>query len=316
MGIILSGLTLGYVVQQMHRTGRLTLPVSINALRITLQKLGILGIMAPSFALAVWVISIPDMRLFALPFLGLGALLFGGLLAVLYSKLLGHDDKKAGAMFGCGSFSNIGAVGALVCLVFLGEEAYAMVALYKLFEEVYYYGVGFPACRWIGTGASGSGTFGKRLAVVLSDEFVRTILAAILIGAALNFSGVPRPAFLKTVNSLLVPIGTFVLLASIGLGMRFKSATSYLRECAALMSVKFLLVPAAATGCAVFLGFGDLLGGMPLRVVLICSSMPVAVNAMIPPSLYDLDLDLANSCWLVTNFSLAVTLPLLYCFFL
>jgi predicted permease len=39
--------------------------------------------------------------------------------------------------------------------------------------------------------------------------------------------------------------------------------------------------------------------------------MPVAFNALIPPSIYNLDLDLANSCWFFTTASLVVVLPLL-----
>jgi len=45
--------------------------------------------------------------------------------------------------------------------------------------------------------------------------------------------------------------------------------------------------------------------------VLILSSMPVAFNALIPPSIYDLDLDLANSCWFVTTALLVFVLPAL-----
>jgi predicted permease len=66
-----------------------------------------------------------------------------------------------------------------------------------------------------------------------------------------------------------------------------------------------------ASSLAWALGFGDIEGGLPLKVVLILSSMPVAFNALIPPSIYDLDLDLANSCWFVTTALLAVVLPLL-----
>ncbi|MRR07749.1 MAG: hypothetical protein EG828_12605 [Deltaproteobacteria bacterium] len=32
---------------------------------------------------------------------------------------------------------------------------------------------------------------------------------------------------------------------------------------------------------------------------------------LIPPSIYDLDLDMANSCWFVTTALLAVALPVL-----
>ncbi|HQL90727.1 MAG TPA: hypothetical protein PLQ15_09005 [Syntrophales bacterium] len=45
--------------------------------------------------------------------------------------------------------------------------------------------------------------------------------------------------------------------------------------------------------------------------MLILSSMPVAFNALIPPSIYDLDLDLANSCWFVTTALLVFVLPAL-----
>ena len=43
----------------------------------------------------------------------------------------------------------------------------------------------------------------------------------------------------------------------------------------------------------------------------ILSSMPIAFTALIPPSIYDLDLDLANSCWFFTTALLAVVLPVL-----
>jgi len=60
-----------------------------------------------------------------------------------------------------------------------------------------------------------------------------------------------------------------------------------------------------------FLGLGQMENGLPLKVVLILSSMPVGFIAMVPPTLYDLDIDLANSCWLVTNCLLLIEILLL-----
>ena len=48
---------------------------------------------------------------------------------------------------------------------------------------------------------------------------------------------------------------------------------------------------------------------IPLIVVIILSSMPVASTALIPPSIYDLDIDLANLCWFITTALLAVVMP-------
>jgi predicted permease len=62
---------------------------------------------------------------------------------------------------------------------------------------------------------------------------------------------------------------------------------------------------------AYFWGYGNIQNGLPLKVVLILSCMPVAFNALIPPSIYNLDLDLANSCWFSTTALLVVVLPVL-----
>jgi hypothetical protein len=40
--------------------------------------------------------------------------------------------------------------------------------------------------------------------------------------------------------------------------------------------------------------------------------MPVAFNSLVAASIYDLDLDLANACWLISTLSLVVVLPWLY----
>ena len=48
---------------------------------------------------------------------------------------------------------------------------------------------------------------------------------------------------------------------------------------------------------------------------MIASSMPVAFNAVVVTSIYDLDLELANSCWLITTGSLLLVLPWLYFLF-
>jgi hypothetical protein len=102
-----------------------------------------------------------------------------------------------------------------------------------------------------------------------------------------------------------------MLLTSIGLAMRFSRVRDYVKESAAVSVIKFSLVPISTLAAAWWFGLGTIHDGLPLKVVMILSSMPVAFNALIPPSLYDLDLDLANSCWFVTTVMLALVLPLL-----
>ncbi len=101
-----------------------------------------------SFMATVWIIRIDNLRLVALPAIGLFILLFGGVLALGFARVLRLSRRQTGSYFACGSFSNIGSIGALVVFVFLGEEAFAYVPLYKLFEEVFYFTVGFPIAKY------------------------------------------------------------------------------------------------------------------------------------------------------------------------
>lgn len=309
--IIGFGISLGYFIQIMVNRGKLSLKMGLDALRIRLQKIGLLFFMPVTILLATWIVRIETPSLAAFPLVGLSAILLGGILALSTARLLRLENKKAGAFFACGSFTNIGSIGALVCFIFLGEKGFALVPIYKLLEETTYYSVGFPICKYLGSAEqSKEGTF-DRLKGLIKDPFIRATVSSLLLGGILNVSNIPRPEFFGMVNTVFIPVGTSLLLISIGLAMRFRSVVNYLKECFSLSLIKFLLVPVAITAFAWNLGYGEIDKGIPLKVVLILSSMPVAFNALIPPSIYDLDIDLANSCWLFTTSCLVITLPIL-----
>jgi len=314
LGVIASGLFLGYTVQGLVHSGRLRLPLSLAELRRMLQKVGLLGCMYFSFMATVWVIRVDSLRITVLPALGAFILLLGGAMAVLLARAWGLSRKQTGSYFACGSFSNIGSIGALVVFVFLGEEGFAYVPLYKLFEEIVYFAIGFPVAKGfsLAAGADRAESVAVRLKAILGDVFVVAAFVSIALGATLNLAGVERPEALRVLSTALVPIGTFLLLVSIGLSMKFSSIAGYRRECAALLGLKFVLLPATACLLAWLCGLGAVHDGLPLRVVLILSSMPVGFTALIPPSIYELDLNLSNACWLTSTLALAVVLPALY----
>ncbi len=297
-------------------SGRIRLPLPLADLRRLLQKIGLLFFMTISFLGAVWIIQVDSIKIAALPVLGVFILLLGGVLAVAAARVLRLGRKQTGSLFACGSFSNIGSIGALVVFVFLGEKGFALVALYKLFEEVVYFTIGFPITKYYSARAGEGGHEGPvaRLKNVFRDPFVLAALGAIALGGTLNMAGVERPAIFQTVNSIFVPAGTFILLTSIGLAMRFSSAGIYIKECLAICAIKFLALPAVACLIGYLLGFGRLDSGLPLKVVLVVSAMPVAFTALIPPSIYDLDLELSNACWLTSTLALVGVLPIIYLF--
>ena len=62
LALIISGLTLGYVIQNLDRKKIISLPISIVNLRKTLQKMGLLFFMPISFLGAVWIVSFEHVR--------------------------------------------------------------------------------------------------------------------------------------------------------------------------------------------------------------------------------------------------------------
>jgi len=312
LGLILSSLALGYVLQVMDRNGTLVLPVSIDILRKILQKVGMLFFMPISFLAAVWIVSFGDIRVALLPLIGVCAIMAGGLLGLSLARLMQKSSKQTGVLFCCGSFTNIGAVGGLVCFMFLGETGFALVALYKMFEEIVYYTIGFPLARFYSEHSGQPQSLGKRITGILTDPFVFAALSAFSIGLFLNLSNIPRPEVFEVITAFFIPAGTFVLIVSIGLGMRFSRVGNYVKESLGICLIKFMVIPIIACSLAYFLGLHQVAGGLPFKVVLILSYMPVAFNSLVAASIYSLDLDLANSCWLVSTGALVIIIPWLY----
>ena len=311
IGIILSGLTAGYALQLALQAELVRLPVEIPTLRKGLQKVALWFFTPVPIIGAIWLIRIDDLRIAALPFVGAAVLLIGGLLGWAVGRVDKCSRRQIGALYCCGSFSNISSMGSLVAYFFIGEKGFALLTLFKMFEEIIYYGIGFPIAKYYGAGLEENEPFVERLRQVFTDPFVLVALGALLIGVSLNRSGIPRPAFYESVNAVFIPVGVFLLLVSVGLGISFRRI-GYLRQVVLVTGIKFAVMPVLACMSAILLGMQTIYDGLPLKAILVASSMPVAFNAVVASSLYDLDLDLANSCWLVTTGGMVFVLPCLY----
>jgi len=181
--------------------------------------------------------------------------------------------------------------------------------MYRLFEAIIYYTIWFPIAKSFSPHVQQEAKTGKLLKII-ADPFVLVAIASLLIGIILNTSGIPRPAFYSSLNTIAVPLSSMILLISIGMAMKFGKIKAYIKPAVIISGIKFLLVPFVATGTAFLLGLGNIDDGLPLKVILILASMPVGFSALVPPSIYDLDLDLANAGWMVTTAFLVVVLPL------
>jgi predicted permease len=312
LGIIACGLCTGYLIQRLVESQHLRLPCSLEYLRKALQKSALLFVLPVTIAGAIWVAQVQSAAIAALPLLGFGAIMLGGLCALAAARLMALPPYKAGALYGCGSFTNIGSIGALICYIYLGEAGFALVPIYKIFEELTYYSIGFPIAKYhSATVSAGQEPTAARIKKLLTDPFILATVSSLVVGALLNLAAIPRPALFRTINAVFIPLGTGMLLISIGLSMRFRRVRNYVKECVAVSIIKFMVVPVAISTVAYLIGYATIENGLPLKVVIILTSMPVAFNALIPPSIYDLDLDLANACWFFTTACLIAVLPIL-----
>lgn len=302
LAIIFISLAAGYFFRRMVEWGKIAITSQgLDILRNRLQTWAVFVLIPLAAMLSLWGLPQPHPQLLGLPLLGLVSYICGGALALGGAYVLGFSRTQIGSFFCCGTFTNIGAVGSLVCLLYLGENSIAMVALYRLLEEIYYFGVAFPVARRFGTPSVRS--------LLSPGPLLAMIVSALILGVLLNISGVPRPDICGTVASASVLVSTVFFLFAIGLTLRLSRLGSSLASGLVMCAIKFIGIPAIVIPIGWLVGYGTLESGLPLKTVAILCSMPVAMTALVPPSLFRLDVDLANACWLITTAGLVLVLP-------
>lgn len=309
LSIITLGLVIGYIIQRFALSGKIKTDSSLKKPRKILQVIALLFLNPIATVGAIWSLSFENLSIALLPAIGILAILSGGFISLITSKLLKLKPKQAGAFFSCGAMTNIGSIGALVVFIFLGEKAFALVPIYKIFESVIYYTLWFPIAKSFSVNAIEEEKKDKFIKII-TDPFILVAIISILIGVLLNVFKIQRPEIYSNINAFIIPFASLLLLISIGMAMKFSKIKTFLKPTLFISAIKFIIVPLIATSVAYFLGLGKIDNGLPLKVILILSSMPVGFTALVPPSIYDLDVDFANAGWMVTTSLLIVVIPL------
>lgn len=310
--IIILGLSLGKVWSWLCHDKWLNAAATIETM-INLMTKAVLLVLSPLILIGVfWIVDIRYSGFIYLPILGVLCLVLGGFFAVGFSKVLKLDPIRTGSMFASGAFSNWGCFGMLFCFMLLGQQSLVFVAMFILLEDFVYFTVGFPIAKLYG--ANHQRDKNQRLIGfrIFADPYILAALLAILIGGTLNLSSLERPGFYEMLINILVPLSTLLLVIPVGYRMRFMALQYYLKESFSISIVKFIMVPVCIVPIAYGLGLGNLYDGIILKVVLILSVMPPAFISLIPPKLYGLDVNLANSSWLINTGLLVLILPVLY----
>ena len=244
-----------------------------------------------------WKITFTSGTLLIIPFLGLLSFLVGGASAIALIRLFHVEPSRAASVFVCGMFTNLGIFGGFIGFVLFRDLGFLLVQLFTMFEVFTYYVIGFPLSNF---------------AWIKEQPAAFVPVSAIILGSLLKVFAVPRPEVVGALSSFLIPAITALLGCAIGITLRFSRVARYKREIGMILAIKFVMIPLVNIPLAAVVGMGRIFQGVPLKMIAILSFMPVAFIALVPPALYDFDLDLANSGWLVTTLSILIIFPVLY----
>jgi predicted permease len=198
-------------------------------------------------------------------------------------------------------FSNVGlSMGSFISFLLLQQQGLSMGSLYAAYFVPFFFTVGMVVVRRYSANEEHS-TLGM-IRRFFCDPISIAPNLGILAGLTANFlSGGHRPEALKPLATGLLLTTVSIYSVGIGLSMRFGRIARFWRDCLGMSFVKFVAAPLIGLSVGLFLGCHEISGGLALKVVLIQSSMPVAIFALVMCKLFDLDMDVANSCWLFTT---------------
>ncbi len=298
VAVITGGLAAGYAAR---RFGLLSECLSPRITRRTLTYLEPVPII-----LSLWGLQIGDFSAFALPALGIAMMLAMWPVGHLFGRALGLVGRDLAAFIGAAMFSNVGITyGTFLCYALLGDRGVALGYLYCASFMLGFFTIGFVmAAMYAGGGAGLAGP----LRELFTRPESRNPLIAVFVGLALFFAPVQRPSFGGIVVEAIVPVTTFLYMLAIGLSLHPRRMAGYWRAAGAMHVVKFIVSPAIGLLLARAVGYGP--GSELLKVMFIQSATPAAIMSLVLAQARELNVDLANACWLATNLSAIALAPL------
>lgn len=285
------------------------------------QKIALIGLNPLAFATSIWVLKLKASGAATLPFIGLGTLAAGMLAGKIISHLLQLSRNRSTVFSISSSLTNIGSIGSLVVFYVLGEQAFALVPFYKFFEELWSFGVCFPMAARTGEALKSQDLADQQtgstqsIAKIFRDPFIRAALIAILVGLGLNASGLSRPDFFRQLNVIIVPLGSFLLLVSIGMKIPKRHSSLSPSILLSYLSIRVLVLPAVSFLLCTLFGVARSSDQSAFHVALTLSVMPAAFTSLLPPMLYDLDFPFSFNLWIASNFTLVAILPAVWLLF-
>ncbi len=260
--------------------------------------------------MSFWILPV-DSALLLIPVLSLlTALLAGSLAAFTFAKQFSDLLEQGSYVISC-MLSNIGTMAGLAAYFLFGEVSYAYTQLFAVPQNILMVIFAFPLAQY----------YRKRYLQEKSNTELHLSfrkmfltpkqlgLVGMLVGIALHLAQVARPEVITQTFSYLVHVRAWIALLPVGFVLDFHRARLYYKRVLSMLPLRFLLVPGIIY-CVAKLFFSD---QVLLGTILVAAAAPVAINAVITATLYQLNLDLPVAAFIVTTASyVVIAVPALY----
>jgi predicted permease len=265
------------------------------------------------FIYSYWILNLQEaIRLLPIPLASLLLVVIPLVWGPFVCRALNLDAKASGSFILATAFSNIGNTGGMfLCYIFFGWHGLALAALYLLPYPFLIFTLGFSVAKHYAS--AGQLRWQEYITNIFSNPFSIIPLVAMLVGFALNFSGLKPPVSAAPVVDVLIKLDLALMCLAIGMTIQARHFFSPLKPVIAASLIKFLALPILAWILTVL--FFGLTPNLQAKVILIQSAMPAAIYAVITANLYALDRNLVNALWLSTTLLLIPAAAVMFLIF-
>ena len=232
-----------------------------------------------------------------LPIISFGLSFICILIGLAYSKIRGYSKVKTWTIIILLAMMNTAFIGYPIVLGVYGNEGFLHAIFYDLAIAV----------MFVIFGVTLSNVFGGDKREVLKNGLTFIPLWAIVLGIIFNVFNIPMGYVLENSLNYLGNSAIPLIMLSLGLTINFREFRSYLSDTLCLSFFRLLLAPVILYVILLWVGFD----GLILRVSVLESAMPTAMNALVLAITYDLDVELVSSVVFVTTSLSLITLPVI-----
>lgn len=275
-----------------------------------LIKINIIGVYTLLTWLSFWVIPISWELLIMIPY-GILYIIVPGIISVLTFARFYKNPLNRGSYIISSMVANIGTLGGICAYILYQEAGFAYSQILATCQNILLVLVCFPIAQYyrskhLAHGHETHSTISFREMFLSPNQLS---ILGILFGLALNISGVERPVIFGELFTSLVHIGAWTALLPVGFLINFAHMKRYYNRFWDLTAMRFIIMPLLVYGTAHYFFTDSVL----LNTLLICSTAPTAINAVLTARLYKLNVNLPITSFFVTTvLFLVVVFPTLF----